>query len=175
MKKFKFQRLTPSHLSHVSHMPENTGVENFAPSSHVFACSLKKEESEATCEIVRNTCEGADTYRINNVRNMRNMRRCTGANIQKISFPMDGKDLVEFKRLAEVGVQFDFPEENPAIPLWSQIVSSNTDKPESLSPAPCYCCGGQIFWRKKDNPDWRWICEVCHSPMPSRNEIEFLQ
>ena len=116
MKKFKFQRLTPSHPSHVSHMPENTGVENFAPSSHNFAHKLKKEERNATCEIVRNTCEGANPNRINNVRDMRNMRKGTCANIQKISFPMNGQDLIEFKRLAEAGVQFDFPEENPVIP-----------------------------------------------------------
>lgn len=38
------------------------------------------------------------------------------ANTQKIRFPMNGQDLIEFKRLAEAGVQFDFPEENPVIP-----------------------------------------------------------
>lgn len=38
------------------------------------------------------------------------------ANIQKINFPMNGQDLIEFKRLAEASVQFDFPEENPVIP-----------------------------------------------------------
>ena len=116
MKKFKFQRLTPSHPSHVSHVPENTGVESFAPSSHNFACSLKKEERNATCEIVRNTCEHVDPCKINDVRNMRNMRKGAGAKTQKISFPMNGQDLIEFKRLAEAGVQFDFPEENPVIP-----------------------------------------------------------
>lgn len=43
------------------------------------------------------------------------------------------------------------------------------------SATACYCCGGQIFWRKKDNSEGRWVCEVCHPPMPSRDEIEFLQ
>lgn len=96
-------------------------------------------------------------------------------NIQKISFPMSEQDLIEFKRLAEAGMQFDFPQENPAIPSCAQIVSSNTDKEGTVHPTPCYCCGGQSYWRKKDNPDGRWLCEVCHPPMPSRDEIEFLQ
>jgi len=171
MKKFKFQRLTPSHLSHVSHVPENTGVENFAPSSHNFAHELKKEEQNATCENVRNTCDIANPYRINNVQNMRNMRRGTCANIQKISFPMNGQDLIEFKRLAEAGVQFDFSKENPAIPTWAQIVPLNTGK--EGDPVPCYCCGGQSFWRKKDNN--KWICSECHPPAINTLMVEWLQ
>ena len=166
MKKFKFQRFP---LAHIAHVPENTGVENCAPSSHNCACSLKKEERNATCAIVRNTCAIANPNVINNVRNMRNMRRGTDTNIPKISFPMDGKDLIEFKRLSETGVQFDFPEENPVIPLWSQIVSSNTDG--DAQPTRCYCCGSQTFWRKKDNQGGRWICEVCHPPVLSKDEI----
>lgn len=41
--------------------------------------------------------------------------------------------------------------------------------------APCFCCGSQTFWRKKDNTGGRWICEVCHPPALSKDEIEFLQ
>lgn len=171
MKKFKFQRFPPSHLSHVSHVPENTGGEGFAPPSHNVACSLKKEESGATCDIVRNTCDSASPYRINNMRQVRHMQRGTCVNIQKISFPMNRQSLIEFKRLA--GVQFDFPRENPAIPSCSKIVPLRTDKPESLSPTPCYCCGGQSFWRKKGNPDGRWICEVCHPPALNKDEVEY--
>ena len=39
----------------------------------------------------------------------------------------------------------------------------------------CYCCGGQTFWRKKDNRGGRWICDVCHPPALNKNEIDFLQ
>lgn len=80
------------------------------------------------------------------------------ANMQKIEFPMTGQDLIEFKRLAETGVRFDFPDENPVIPSWPQIVSSNSAKEGAVHPAPCYCCGSQTFWRKKDNSGGRWIC-----------------
>ena len=96
-------------------------------------------------------------------------------NIQKISFPMSEQDLIEFKRLAESGVQFDFPEENPGIPSWSQIVPSSTDKEGAVHPVPCYCCGGQSFWRKKDNAGGRWICKICHPPVLSKDEIVYLQ
>lgn len=172
MKKFKFQRFPPSHVPHV---PENTGGESFAPSSHNVACSLKKEESVATCDIVRNTCDSASPYRINNMLQVRHMQRGACVNIQKTSFPMDGQVLIEFKKLAEAGIQFDFPDENPAIPLWAQITPSNTDKPESLALTPCYCCGSRTFWRKKNNQGGRWICEVCHPPVLSKDEIEWLQ
>jgi formylmethanofuran dehydrogenase subunit E len=40
---------------------------------------------------------------------------------------------------------------------------------------PCYCCGSQMFWRKKDNTGGRWICKVCHPPVLSKDEIEWLQ
>jgi hypothetical protein len=40
---------------------------------------------------------------------------------------------------------------------------------------PCYCCGSQTFWRKKDNRGGRWICEVCHPPLPGKDKIEWLQ
>lgn len=43
------------------------------------------------------------------------------------------------------------------------------------STTPCYCCGGQTFWRKKDNRGGRWICEVCHPPLPGKDKIEWLQ
>lgn len=39
----------------------------------------------------------------------------------------------------------------------------------------CYSCGGQMFWRKKDNTGGRWICKVCHPPVLSKDEIEWLQ
>ena len=40
---------------------------------------------------------------------------------------------------------------------------------------PCYCCGSQNFWRKKDNIGGRWICSECHPPMPPKDQIEWLQ
>lgn len=49
------------------------------------------------------------------------------------------------------------------------------DKADTVQPTPCFCCGNQSFWRKKDNHDGRWICEVCHPPWPHEREIEFLQ
>jgi len=88
---------------------------------------------------------------------------------------MNGQDLIEFKRLAEAGVQFNFPDENPTISTWSQAVPLCTGKSETLAPAPCYCCGRQSFWRKKDNTGGRWICKVCHPPVLSKDEIEWLQ
>lgn len=42
------------------------------------------------------------------------------------------------------------------------------------STTACYCCGGQTFWRKKDNIGGRWICKVCHPPVLSKDEIEWL-
>lgn len=43
------------------------------------------------------------------------------------------------------------------------------------STTACYSCGGQTFWRKKDNRGGRWICEVCHPPLPGKDKIEWLQ
>lgn len=43
------------------------------------------------------------------------------------------------------------------------------------STTACYCCGTQTFWRKKDNTGGRWICKVCHPPVLSKDEIEWLQ
>ena len=43
------------------------------------------------------------------------------------------------------------------------------------STTACYCCGGQTFWRKKDNIGGLWICEVCHPPVLNRDEIDWLQ
>ena len=48
-------------------------------------------------------------------------------------------------------------------------------KANTVQPPRCFCCGNQTFWRKKDNRGGRWICEVCHPPLPSRDEVEFLQ
>jgi len=170
MKKFKFQRLTPAHVAHVAHVPENTGFESCAPLAHVCASDFKKEQQNATCAKVRNTCARVDAYSTNDMRNMRNVRKGAGANIRKIRFPMNGKDLAEFKSFAEAGVQFDFSAENPAIPTWAQPVPLRTSQLE-----PCYCCGCPSFWRKKDNQGGRWICTVCHPPILSKDEVEYLQ
>ncbi|MBA3018744.1 MAG: hypothetical protein KJ550_12530 [Proteobacteria bacterium] len=43
------------------------------------------------------------------------------------------------------------------------------------STTACYCCGGQTFWRKKDNIGGRWICEVCHPPVINTLMVEWLQ
>ena len=48
-------------------------------------------------------------------------------------------------------------------------------KATTVQPPSCYCCGNQTFWRKKDNINGRWICEVCHPPVLTKDEIEWLQ
>jgi len=42
---------------------------------------------------------------------------------------------------------------------------------EKMDPPPrvCPCCGHSKWWRLKTN--WMWVCEVCHPPIPSEDEI----
>lgn len=57
----------------------------------------------------------------------------------------------------------------------AQILDALNNRTNTVHPGSCYCCGGQTFWRKKDNRGGRWICEVCHPPALSKDEIKWLQ
>lgn len=37
----------------------------------------------------------------------------------------------------------------------------------------CYSCGGQTFWRAKNNQGGLWICSECHPPVLAENEVEY--
>ena len=57
----------------------------------------------------------------------------------------------------------------------AQILHALNSIANAGQPTACYCCGGQTFWRKKDNIGGRWICDVCHPPALRKDEIEWLQ
>ena len=57
----------------------------------------------------------------------------------------------------------------------AQIIDALNNRTNTVHPGPCYCCGGQTFWRKKNNRGGRWICEVCHPPVLSKDEIEVIK
>ena len=57
---------------------------------------------------------------------------------------------------------------------WWKAMAVDSVEATAVQPVACYACGGQTFWRKKDNIDGRWICEVCHPPVLSKDEIEWL-
>ena len=57
----------------------------------------------------------------------------------------------------------------------TQIICALNNRTNTVHPGRCYACGGQTFWRKKDNVNGRWICKVCHPPALSKDEIEWLK
>lgn len=57
----------------------------------------------------------------------------------------------------------------------AQILDALNNRTNIVHPGRCFCCGGQNFWRKKDDSRGRWICNVCHPPALSKGAIEWLQ
>ncbi len=94
--------------------------------------------------------------------------------IKKMSICLHGKpckniSLVDFRQICLKNNQPIF---DMAVCPDGRYWERSQDRPQKKT-MTCYCCGGQTFWRKKDNRGGRWICEVCHPPMPIRDGIEF--
>ncbi|OEU81670.1 MAG: hypothetical protein BA873_00805 [Desulfobulbaceae bacterium C00003063] len=97
----------------------------------------------------------------------------TGANTQKITFPMNAGALSEFKRLSETGIRFNFPQENPD-PLHARKLC--LQPPTAMSTRQLvFPAAIKPFGAEKTNASSPWICTKCHPPIPGRDEIEFLQ
>lgn len=58
---------------------------------------------------------------------------------------------------------------------WWKAKAVDSVEASTVQPTACYACGNKTFWRKKDNRAGRWICDVCHPPVLSKGEIEWLQ